>query len=69
MWTYIGLKLIQSKGFTNIWLERNSPNIIQCLENTCKPSWSIKSLIFDSCNIINYFDECISSIFTMKVIS
>lgn len=54
---YISLKMVVSRGFTKVWLEGNSLNIINCLKEKYTPSWMINRLFLESINILNLFNK------------
>lgn len=55
--TYHGLKIAQSKVFRKVWLEGDWLNVINNLNNSTPPSWSVEPLIFDVIEILNSFDD------------
>lgn len=58
---YQTLSLDKSMGFTKVWLEGDSNNIVQCLKGLSSPSWTIKNIISQAKEIINSFKLCVVS--------
>ncbi|XP_057840465.1 uncharacterized protein LOC131050280 [Cryptomeria japonica] len=50
---HIGLHMAKREGFTKVWLESDSLNIVNCLSGRMDPSWMTANLIKDCQDIIN----------------
>ena len=54
-----GLIYVKSLNLRKVWVEGDSLNIINCLNNITKPSWTISNIILQAIHIIKSFDICI----------
>ena len=57
--TLYGLSHAKSLNLNKIWFERDSLNIINCLNKVTNPSWTIHNIICKAIDLINSFDNCV----------